>query len=343
MDETKALAAELLICAKVGLMPGRLAYRQRTKADLPGLFALCEPRTDLEDVARLLIERIATACTRVGANPHGDSARALFGLDAPRATGLSYASRAAAAARVWQMETKPENFPRRRRPEVLAEIVAQLSDELPAPATSAPDEEIPFLPARYERSGDWRDAATDVERVVDLNTRLGKHTDWRRTVVSQRSGLTEYLVAGRVGVSTRVVAIDDTVTDVLGPFRSLHGRIAWRLRLPHPTRAGEPVRVNYRRELFGKPRELATSDYVSVRSQQSATEAVHIGVAFAGTGPMPVKIVRFITPAATLPNLQGPVWPLPIREYVVADFDPTVPNSSHGMFWWFQPDEFMPA
>lgn len=146
----------------------------------------------------------------------------------------------------------------------------------------------------------------------------------------------------QLDAGTTVVALNGTAV-VEGPFGTdRNGSVVWRFRLPEPTTAGKPVHIDYRKEYSGKPTRPLTSQYLSLASRsEHPYERGQFVADFSRCSEKPVQAVRFVTPTGTLPHLEDRSWPIKLQgNELVADFDLFVAHHSHGIYWWFEEDQY---
>ena len=343
-DYVSELLTQLLVCARIGLVPTRLVARQRSSGDLTMLFDRFGghvPEISLQAVG--LAERIADACNLLGLGQVGNCARALFGLGAK---ALPFPTRQARAAAAWSEDIQVDSWVRRHRPEVLREVLLVLTYGVSTLVDIASaDVTVRRAPFSLEQRNQFRPVGVEVESVVDTATRLPVHTDWRRRLVPECDGLREYLIRSRAELNETVVPIDETIVSVEGPLGlDRNGSVVWRLYLPEPTKEGRPISINYRKSFWGEPKEPVTSGILSYAAKDDAPiEWLNLAVEFVGDGSLPFLCVRFVTPVASLPLLRGRYWKKKLmRRRLEAVFETLQPNSSHGLYWWFEPDEALP-
>jgi len=337
------LGRQLFVLARVGLLPAKILERQRASEDLAMVLELVTAPSP-RDQAQALIDLLARAADELGDGPLGESVRRLYGTE-PGERGLPYQRRHAAAAYAWDADIEVASYDRRYRRLGIQALQHQLlllrreqeRQTLQATLTGV------YLPPPMDPSEDrpnvaFRRLGFSAEAHILSGSRSPAYTDWRYHDIAVTGREQRFRVFTQVEAKVALEPLDDTVTIERSLGANRFGYQVWLVRFRELPELGQEIRWGVRKH-FLPPRLQATDhDWLSLAASQPGVIAEgRFTVNYDNAGEQPARFAKFITPKMTLPNLRGPVWPLPPpnEHRQTVTFELLTPWHSHGIYWWW--------
>ncbi len=341
----EVLARELVGITRIGLRPIELAKR---RADFPEAARLNRAGgTEATDDAwaEALVRLIEQAGRSVPSADLAGMTREILGLEM-RYRGDSYERRRGRAVAIWdpELRKRAENFARRALPRIMRALAAEVyviensptgkSGGIQLGTASVADQgRQPGLVRLRFRAETW--LAGRGQRPYQ--------SEWVYRDRARRAGINSIQIERNSKFDAQLEPITDSISSLDYKGTDVYGFKIWTAWLDHALEEGEPVEWGTR-TLYGS----AHLDGVSETEQLAQTVSHLPGyppmehgtfIANFDTRFLPTRVVRFITPKGTLPDLVGPVIEdIPIDRHGVArtEFDNLEAWMTYGINWWPQ-------
>jgi hypothetical protein len=338
------MGQQLLALAKAGLLISEILQRQSERGDLGLLLEFASQSSEPRQQAQDLINLVIVACDELGPGPLGESARKFYGTS-PGEREFPYERRHANASWAWDQDIQIASWDRRHLKEVIKELEYKLL-ELKREAEQAQLRYTlthdylpqPVDPKNDRPNRDFERLEFQAETHIVENERRPLYTDWHYRDMAVRGGQQYHRIFTQIEARVTVESLCDfvEVEQELGVNR--YGFQIWQVRFPNPPERGDIYEWSVRKRFSGELAEPVETGWLSLAvSQPKNIERGTFTVNLDEAAELPRRFARFITPKMTLPNLRGPVWPLPESDKLsrTVTFDYLTPWQSHGIYWWW--------
>jgi hypothetical protein len=335
---------QLFVLARVGLLPGKILDRQRSEADLGMLLDLASSSPVPREKAQALVTLVIKAANSLGDGPLGESVRKLYGTDRGE-QGLPYRRRHASASFAWDPDIDVPSYDRRhrrtginalehrileiKREDERSALQAALTQTF-APPSVLPDHDRPNL--------EFKRLSFSAETHILGGSQHPAFTDWRYRDIALTGQQQHFRIFTQVEAKLSIEPLDDSITVERSLGANRFGYQIWLIRFNDTPERGQEIEWGVRKT-FSSPRlDPTDKDWLSLAaSQPNCITKGDFTVNLTEADELPERFARFITPKMTLPNLRGPIWPLPQADNLrrTASFEYLTPWHSHGIYWWW--------
>jgi len=349
------LGRELVLIAMAGLSEERLVKRH---LDLPiafGLNRVVAAGDNLTAQAGEVVQVVIEGARLVDGAHLGAMTAALFGVER-RYRDLPYETRRGMAKEIWDPEGVKQDGSWTRRP--LEDIKKELAATI-LRIDSAWEQDPVHEPGRIALgTGTLRDQrhSAGLERLsVRAETWLtgqGQRpyqTDWTYRDKGTRAGIDSYRLFRRATTTLKVEPVSENVESVVERGTDANGFTIWLATFANPLELGEEILWCTRTVFDGRQlNQVEEAEWLAISvSHSGSVGSIRRGEFIAHFDQRyPVKrVVSFVTPKGSLPDLLGPTDDLPMSRDGTARalFTDLQAWSTYGIFWWPNQDAEHPG
>jgi hypothetical protein len=298
--------------------------------------------------AQALVDLVVAAVNALGDGALGESVRKLFGTN-PGEHGLPYQRRHAAASYAWDPDIDVPSYDRRHRRTAITALQHRIlelkrEDERRALQATLADGFLP-PPAAAEHDQPnlaFKRLGFSAETHIIGAGRHPAYTDWRYRDIALTGREQYHRVFTQVEARLVIEPLDDSVTVERPVGVNRFGYQIWLIRFRTMPERGQEFAWGVRKRFLPPRVEPTDKDWLSLAvSQPDHIAQGSFTVNLENADELPDRFARFVTPKMTLPNLRGPVWPLPLTEdpRKTVTFEYLTPLHSHGIYWWWTAKE----